>query len=60
MKVLVIGATGATGKYALPKLLAAGHVVTAFVRSPDALPLKDTSIRAARFRPLIWHADGGL
>lgn len=44
MKVLVIGATGATGKYALPKLLAAGHTVTAFVRNPDALPVKDARI----------------
>jgi uncharacterized protein YbjT (DUF2867 family) len=48
MKVLVIGASGATGKYALPKLLAAGHEVTAFVRNPDSLPVKDSKIRVAK------------
>lgn len=48
MKVLVIGATGATGKYALPKLLAAGHDVTAFVRNPDALPVKDARIATVK------------
>lgn len=48
MKVLVIGATGATGKYALPKLLAAGHEVTAFVRNPDGLPMKDAKIRVVK------------
>ena len=47
MKVLVIGATGATGKHALPKLLAAGHDITAFVRDPNGLALKDAKIRVA-------------
>ncbi len=37
MNVLLIGATGATGKFALPKLLAAGHRVTALVRTPSVL-----------------------
>jgi len=35
MKILLIGATGATGTELLPRLLAAGHSVTALVRSPD-------------------------
>jgi uncharacterized protein YbjT (DUF2867 family) len=48
MKVLVIGASGATAKYALPKLLAAGHDVTAFARNPDSLPVKDAKIRIAK------------
>jgi putative NADH-flavin reductase len=34
MKVLVIGATGATGKPAIQKLLARGDEVTAFARKP--------------------------
>ncbi len=34
MKVLVIGATGATGSIAVRLLLEAGHQVTAFVRDP--------------------------
>ena len=32
MKILVIGATGLTGKFAVKKLLARGHEVTAFAR----------------------------
>jgi uncharacterized protein YbjT (DUF2867 family) len=34
MKVLVIGATGATGRHLVRKLLERGHEVTALVRSP--------------------------
>jgi uncharacterized protein YbjT (DUF2867 family) len=35
MNVLVIGATGLTGKIAVKKLLARGHHVTAFARNPN-------------------------
>jgi putative NADH-flavin reductase len=35
MRVLVIGATGGSGRAAIDHLLAAGHRVTAFVRRPD-------------------------
>jgi putative NADH-flavin reductase len=34
MKILVVGATGLTGKFAVKKLLARGHEVTAFARKP--------------------------
>jgi len=37
MKVLLIGATGGTGREILPRLLAAGHTVTALVRRPEAI-----------------------
>lgn len=37
MKVLVIGATGRTGRQVLAKLVAAGHEVTALARNPDDL-----------------------
>jgi uncharacterized protein YbjT (DUF2867 family) len=37
MKVLLIGATGGTGQEILPRLLAAGHTVTALVRRPEAI-----------------------
>ncbi len=37
MKILLIGATGGTGKEILPILLAANHTVTALVRRPDAV-----------------------
>ena len=37
MKVLVIGATGGTGRHAVRKLLERGHEVTAWARRPSAL-----------------------
>jgi putative NADH-flavin reductase len=37
MKLLVLGATGATGRELLVQALPAGHEVTAFVRNPAAL-----------------------
>ena len=37
MHVLLIGATGGTGREILPRLLAAGHTVTALVRRPEAI-----------------------
>jgi len=41
MKVLLIGSTGATGNELLPRLLAAGHTVTALVRNPDKVLSKN-------------------
>ncbi|MCR9119154.1 MAG: SDR family oxidoreductase [bacterium] len=38
MKVLVVGASGATGKWLVKELLSGGHEVKAIVRSPDRLP----------------------
>jgi uncharacterized protein YbjT (DUF2867 family) len=38
MKVLVLGATGGSGRGAVAQLLADGHEVTAFVRRPGELP----------------------
>lgn len=37
MRVLVIGATGRTGRHAVRQLLIAGHEVTAFARNPSRL-----------------------
>ena len=37
-KVLILGATGGTGKHLLAQALARGHDVTVLVRSPDRLP----------------------
>ena len=37
MHILLIGATGGTGREILPRLLAAGHTVTALVRRPEAI-----------------------
>lgn len=38
MKVLVVGASGATGKHLVEQLLDQGHLVRAIVRSPEKLP----------------------
>jgi len=41
MKILVMGATGGSGRAAVAELLAAGHEVTALVRRPEALQAQD-------------------
>ena len=38
MKILVVGASGATGRVLVEQLLSRGQNVTAIVRSPDKLP----------------------
>ncbi|MFC4947826.1 NAD-dependent epimerase/dehydratase family protein [Pseudonocardia sp. GCM10023141] len=47
--VLVAGATGVVGSRVLPLLLAAGHTVSALLRSPAAVD----GLRAAGVRPLV-------
>jgi putative NADH-flavin reductase len=37
MKIVIFGATGATGRHLVEGALAAGHAVTAFARGPEAL-----------------------
>jgi len=39
MNVIVFGATGTVGRLAVQELLAAGHAVTAFARSPERLEI---------------------
>jgi putative NADH-flavin reductase len=46
MRVLVLGATGGIGKFLLEFATARGHEVTAFVRSPEKIPLKSERLRA--------------
>ena len=41
MKLFVIGATGRTGREIFEQALARGHHVTAFVRSPESITLKN-------------------
>ncbi|HEY6779784.1 MAG TPA: NAD(P)-dependent oxidoreductase [Thermoleophilaceae bacterium] len=52
MKVFVAGATGAIGKQLVPRLLAAGHEVTALTRSPD----KAEALLAAGAEPVVADA----
>ena len=44
MKLFVIGATGRTGREIVQQALARGHQVTAFVRSPERITLKNARL----------------
>lgn len=44
MKVIVFGATGTVGRLTVKNLLAAGHTVTAFARSPQNLNLSNPKL----------------
>jgi uncharacterized protein YbjT (DUF2867 family) len=48
MRVLVIGATGGTGRELVQQALAQGHQVTAFVRDPARLRIEHANLRVAR------------
>jgi nucleoside-diphosphate-sugar epimerase len=48
MRVLVIGATGGTGRELVQQALAQGHQVTAFVRDPAKLQIEHANLRIAQ------------
>jgi len=48
MKILVLGATGGTGRQLVAKALEKGHEVTAFARNPEGIALKHERLRAVR------------
>ncbi len=48
MRVLVLGATGGTGRAAVHYALVAGHHVTAFARRPEALDMRDARLETVR------------
>src|SRR2546421_12043878 len=45
MNLAVLGATGRTGRLVVQQALATGHTVTALVRTPEKLTLRDSSLR---------------
>ncbi len=45
MNLVILGATGGTGKLAVEQALAAGHTVTALVRSPEKLTTSNSRLR---------------
>jgi uncharacterized protein YbjT (DUF2867 family) len=45
MNLVVLGATGRTGRLVVEQALAAGHTVTALVRSPEKLTLANPNLR---------------
>ena len=58
--ILVVGATGATGRRLTEQLLLRGHHVKAIVRSPEKLPeALRGQIRRHNFRAL-QSVDGGM
>ena len=63
-KILVIGATGGTGRSLVAQALDAGHTVTAFVRNPGKLGLRHERLRvlagdAASGAPTLGDAIKG-
>ena len=50
MKLLVLGATGRTGRLVVEQALAAGHTVTALVRSPEKLTIRNSNLRVVAGR----------
>lgn len=44
-RVLVLGATGGTGRHVVSQALEMGHEVTAFVRSPERLNMRSDGLR---------------
>ena len=45
MNLVVLGATGATGRLVVDQALAAGHTVTALVRSPEKVAIRNPNLR---------------
>ena len=52
MRVFVAGATGAIGRYLVPRLVAAGHQVTAMTRTAGKVPL----VRSWGAEPVVCDA----
>jgi putative NADH-flavin reductase len=48
MKVMILGATGGTGKHAVERALAAGHEVTALVRKPESVTTQHERLRLVK------------
>jgi putative NADH-flavin reductase len=48
MNLVVLGATGRTGRLVVDQALAAGHTVTAVVRSPEKLTMSHSNLRVVK------------
>jgi putative NADH-flavin reductase len=58
VKVLIIGATGATGQILMREALAQGHEVTALARNPSALAPEDHRLRVVQGNALDASSVG--
>ena len=50
MNILVLGATGKTGREVVTQAVAAGHTVTAFARDPQKLERNDVAVAVGNAR----------
>src|SRR5579885_3657532 len=48
MRIVIFGASGRTGRALVEQALAAGHTVTAFVRTPASFPLQHEQLRVVQ------------
>lgn len=48
MRMLIVGATGGTGREIVVQALARGHIVTALVRNPDRLKIRHENLTVAK------------
>ncbi len=55
MKILIIGATGATGRELIKQALQAGHQVTALVRNPGKLKMSDNNLHIVKGNVLQYQ-----
>ena len=55
MKLFVIGATGRTGREVIQQALARGHHVTAFVRSPESITLRNERLTVLKGNAMDEH-----
>lgn len=55
MNILVIGATGGTGREIVAQALAAGHTVTALVRNPARVKLSDPRLKVLKGNVLDYQ-----
>lgn len=58
MKVLILGATGPTGRELTTQALDAGHDVRAFVRNPDAISIWSPRLEIVRGDARAWKSIG--
>lgn len=57
MKVAIIGASGNIGKYFVDEALARGHTVTAIVRHPEKITVKNTNLSIVKADVLKGNVD---
>lgn len=56
MRVLIVGATGGTGRQLVSQALEAGHLVTAFVRAPNRLRIRQERLSVAQGNVLDYSS----